>query len=30
MRKFKQVDPSNETPVKAALKCLPTASQVAH
>jgi len=29
-RKFKQVDPSNEPPVKAAPKRPPTASQVAH
>jgi len=29
-RKFKQVDPSNETPIKAAPKRPPTASQVAH
>ncbi len=30
MRKFKQVDPSNKTPVKAVPKRPPTASQVAH
>ena len=30
MRKFKQVDPSNETPVKAVPRRPPTASQVAH
>jgi len=30
MRKFKQVDPSDETPVKGAPKRPPTASQVAH
>ncbi len=29
-RKFKQVDPSKETPVKAPAKRPPTASQVAH
>ena len=30
MRKFKQVNPSNETPVKAAPRRPPTASQIAH